>query len=115
MRVGRNDPCSCGSGKKYKRCCAGKQSKNEILFSKGLAALLGIILVLVVIVIVAAFYSSDGSSARPDRVWSSEHGHWHDVGGQRAGFDELPFPRPPGPAPVGKVWSPEHGHWHDAR
>ena len=24
-KVGRNDPCSCGSGKKYKNCCgAGK-------------------------------------------------------------------------------------------
>ena len=22
-RVGRNDPCPCGSGKKYKRCCGG--------------------------------------------------------------------------------------------
>jgi hypothetical protein len=22
-RVGRNDPCPCGSGRKYKRCCAG--------------------------------------------------------------------------------------------
>jgi len=22
--VGRNDPCPCGSGKKYKRCCIGK-------------------------------------------------------------------------------------------
>jgi len=22
-RIGRNDPCPCGSGKKYKRCCAG--------------------------------------------------------------------------------------------
>ncbi len=21
-KVGRNDPCPCGSGKKYKRCCA---------------------------------------------------------------------------------------------
>ncbi|VAW15799.1 hypothetical protein MNBD_BACTEROID05-212, partial [hydrothermal vent metagenome] len=20
-KVGRNDPCSCGSGKKYKKCC----------------------------------------------------------------------------------------------
>jgi preprotein translocase subunit SecA len=20
-KIGRNDPCSCGSGKKYKRCC----------------------------------------------------------------------------------------------
>lgn len=23
--VGRNDPCTCGSGKKYKKCCEGKQ------------------------------------------------------------------------------------------
>lgn len=22
-RIGRNDPCQCGSGKKYKRCCGG--------------------------------------------------------------------------------------------
>ena len=21
MKVGRNDPCPCGSGKKYKECC----------------------------------------------------------------------------------------------
>jgi len=24
FRVGRNDPCPCGSGKKYKRCCGAK-------------------------------------------------------------------------------------------
>jgi hypothetical protein len=23
-RIGRNDPCSCGSGKKFKHCCAAK-------------------------------------------------------------------------------------------
>jgi hypothetical protein len=22
-KIGRNDPCSCGSGKKYKKCCGG--------------------------------------------------------------------------------------------
>jgi uncharacterized protein YecA (UPF0149 family) len=21
VRIGRNEPCPCGSGKKYKRCC----------------------------------------------------------------------------------------------
>jgi preprotein translocase subunit SecA len=25
-KVGRNDPCPCGSGKKYKKCCYLKQS-----------------------------------------------------------------------------------------
>ena len=23
-KVGRNEPCPCGSGKKYKKCCIGK-------------------------------------------------------------------------------------------
>lgn len=23
-KVGRNDPCPCGSGKKYKKCCGKK-------------------------------------------------------------------------------------------
>lgn len=22
-KIGRNDPCLCGSGKKYKKCCLG--------------------------------------------------------------------------------------------
>ncbi len=26
MKLGRNDPCSCGSGKKYKNCCLGKEA-----------------------------------------------------------------------------------------
>jgi preprotein translocase subunit SecA len=24
-RVGRNDPCPCGSGKKYKKCCGANE------------------------------------------------------------------------------------------
>lgn len=24
-KIGRNDPCKCGSGKKYKKCCAKNQ------------------------------------------------------------------------------------------
>ena len=24
-KIGRNDPCPCGSGQKFKKCCAGKQ------------------------------------------------------------------------------------------
>jgi len=26
QKIGRNDPCPCGSGKKYKSCCLPKQS-----------------------------------------------------------------------------------------
>lgn len=25
MNIGRNDPCPCGSGKKYKKCCETKK------------------------------------------------------------------------------------------
>lgn len=28
-KVGRNDPCPCGSGKKYKKCCAGKKQASS--------------------------------------------------------------------------------------
>ena len=28
-KVGRNDPCPCGSGKKYKKCCYGKNIFNN--------------------------------------------------------------------------------------
>ncbi|MBQ3856123.1 MAG: SEC-C domain-containing protein, partial [Ruminococcus sp.] len=27
-KVGDNDPCPCGSGKKYKKCCKGKDTAN---------------------------------------------------------------------------------------
>ena len=29
MKIGRNDPCPCGSGIKYKKCCAQKQENNR--------------------------------------------------------------------------------------
>lgn len=28
-KVGRNDPCSCGSGKKYKKCCEAKHKHKK--------------------------------------------------------------------------------------
>ncbi|MES2122964.1 MAG: SEC-C metal-binding domain-containing protein [Chlamydiota bacterium] len=29
QKVGRNDPCPCGSGKKYKKCCEEKLSRRK--------------------------------------------------------------------------------------
>lgn len=31
MKIGRNDPCPCGSGKKYKHCCLLKESMSSQL------------------------------------------------------------------------------------
>lgn len=30
MKIGRNEKCPCGSGKKFKRCCLGKPSPEEL-------------------------------------------------------------------------------------
>jgi hypothetical protein len=30
-RVGRNDPCTCGSGKKFKHCCALKGDRLTLV------------------------------------------------------------------------------------
>jgi hypothetical protein len=29
MKIGRNDPCSCGSGLKYKKCCLPKEQDEK--------------------------------------------------------------------------------------
>ena len=32
QKVGRNDPCPCGSGKKYKNCCIDKPIRKPLPF-----------------------------------------------------------------------------------
>jgi len=29
-KVGRNDPCPCGSGRKFKKCCLGKETYSPM-------------------------------------------------------------------------------------
>ena len=29
-KIGRNDPCVCGSGKKYKKCCLAREEGVEL-------------------------------------------------------------------------------------
>ena len=31
MKIGRNDPCPCGSGKKYKKCCGAEKADETII------------------------------------------------------------------------------------
>ena len=33
-KVGRNDPCPCGSGKKYKHCCLPKEIERDMQIVK---------------------------------------------------------------------------------
>lgn len=153
MSVGRNASCPCGSGMKFKHCCADKSSRG---MSKGLIALLVVIGAIAAIGVAPMIVESNAPKANPQqqvaaprpqpkpqpagqappgKVWSEEHGHWHDAapaapaqtaspiqieqstGPARPTGSTAPIsvsvPQPPGEAPPGKVWSPEHGHWHD--
>ena len=38
-KIGRNDPCWCGSGKKYKKCHEAFDEKMELMKQKGYAVL----------------------------------------------------------------------------
>lgn len=142
MTVGRNEPCPCGSGQKYKSCCIGKERSA----SRGLMYLVIAIAAIGAVGLGAAIMDrrndapatsslpQANQAARPTtpqpqppgpapagKVWSAEHGHWHDANTSRAPqptkenpitFNKRNVPQPPGPVPAGKVWSPEHGHWH---
>lgn len=141
MTTGRNQPCPCGSGQKYKHCCQGKQK-----ISKNMIALVAVIALIAAVGVAASFLgrkpatTTPGANratssqagrpqpgpAPPGKVWSPEHGHWHDAApGQQTQTAAIPgrpaqttpsapVPQPAGTPPPGKVWSPEHGHWHDA-
>ncbi len=73
-RPGRNDPCPCGSGKKFKHCCASKKDR----VSPALIAALIVGAILAVIVIISNVRQSSNSGP----VWSAEHGHYHDASGR---------------------------------
>ena len=53
MAINRNDPCPCGSGKKYKRCCLGKPVVDNSKHWK----LVGLLAVISVIATTAIWYS----------------------------------------------------------
>jgi len=157
MKTGRNEPCPCGSGKKYKNCHAeqtpDRVSSNRIGWIVTIVVAAGAISLLATLrggeeerpkgremappgsVPVSQVPSTPveppPGDPPPGKVWSKEHGHWHDVADPsqvQLSTTKIPIPapspttgggtpgapQPPGPAPEGKVWSVEHGHWHDA-
>ncbi len=75
MKIGRNAPCPCGSGKKYKHCCLARKSAIP-MSQKLLGALFALIILGGAIGLFTAFRSYEPSTA-VGRVWSEEHQHWH--------------------------------------
>ncbi len=75
MKTGRNTPCPCGSGKKYKNCCLNAKASFSI-YQKLMATLFALIIMGGLASAIAAFRSHAPASG-PSRVWSEEHQHWH--------------------------------------
>ena len=69
----RNDPCPCGSGRKYKKCCARKQDQ----MSRVSQLLVVAVVVAIVAVVTYTFTADRGNGSR--QVWDPAHGHFHDV------------------------------------
>jgi hypothetical protein len=79
MKTGRNEPCPCGSGKKYKHCCLGKETATSWT-QKALIAIIAVILLGGLFAVFASFRAGDqgvGQSPGAGKVWSEEHQHWH--------------------------------------
>jgi hypothetical protein len=74
-KVGRNDLCSCGSGKKFKKCCEAKAER-----STGQLMMLVLIVVILgagVIAAVRNFTTETTHVAKTSGVWDPVHGHYH--------------------------------------
>jgi hypothetical protein len=71
-RVGRNDPCPCGSGKKYKQCHEARAGSLTTWQRVGL----GLVLAAVIGGLVLAV-TRRGEPSTQLGVWSAEHGHYH--------------------------------------
>jgi hypothetical protein len=76
-KVGRNESCPCGSGKKFKQCCEGKAEEKSKTFGKWTAMILGGLVILGALVFFSSASSSDQRGAQAGKVWSPEHGHYH--------------------------------------
>ena len=77
-KIGRNELCRCGSGRKYKKCCepgerSGGTRSRVMLFAVGGAV------VVALLAGIASFTGERGSGTT--RVWSADHGHYHDANG----------------------------------
>jgi hypothetical protein len=104
--VGRNDPCPCGSGKKYKHCCVGKRSFNERTVGgvKLWALLAGLGVALAIVVGVSFTQSPPGGNAT--------------IGGGAGGQANPATAGPPGQAweydsLTNRHFDPTHNHWHE--
>ncbi|MBP99557.1 MAG: hypothetical protein CL477_02630 [Acidobacteria bacterium] len=75
-KVGRNDPCPCGSGKKYKQCC---EQKAHALSPMAWIAIVGVAVAALAAIILSFTTTTEltNITCPPGQMWSVEHGHCH--------------------------------------
>ena len=78
-KSGRNESCPCGSGKKYKKCCALKETRKR--GNMLLLVVVGLLMAGGVAAGISSFFSKGGQGLCPaGQVWAAEHGHCHTPG-----------------------------------
>jgi len=75
-QTGRNDLCPCGSGRKFKKCCASKTASARQ--SRFWMIVVGLAVVGALAAGVTSFRSGGSGGVR---VWDPAHGHYHDANG----------------------------------
>lgn len=142
-RVGRNDPCPCGSGKKHKACCNLIVDRVQEEAPKSIAPMVGIVVTAALLAGTGIYFlkhreapTTTASTATAAPKPAAPAGTTPETAvnltpGAPTAPNSAPAPvvisqapasaapgaltpQPPGPVPPGKVWSPEHNHWHDA-
>ena len=74
-KTGRNDLCPCGSGKKYKKCCEGKQHGSR--GSRAMVIVVGIVIAGAIAAALTSLGEDLSTVLSPGRTWSEEHQHYH--------------------------------------
>jgi len=85
-KVGRNDRCPCGSGKKFKNCCANKRATR---MSPTQWAAVAAIVVAASVLVMLLFNMAQGGgggtavprsgSCPPGQIWDPSHNHCHRI------------------------------------
>ena len=76
--LGRNDPCHCGSGRKYKNCCQDMGGSTVTGSSKvTMIVVVAVVLVGLVLMGISLTVGGGQDSCPPGTVWSAAHQHCH--------------------------------------
>jgi hypothetical protein len=74
-KVGRNDLCSCGSGKKFKKCCEAKSERS--MGQTMMIVLISLILGAGLFAAISNFTTESTHVGKTSGVWDPVHGHYH--------------------------------------